>query len=176
MAKYTKQQWKEKYVRLALKQGETGCTVSSFLAARPGTPSRRLQDEAAAELQEAAVLFRVGPQKASRGARFLHRIVVQRLAARIRAAESSAATLDAEQVLASYKAVVDRGGVVDIRVADLAAAIPCGPEALKTFILDRRRQGKAVLSHGDWSLASEAERAAAIEVDGEPYLRVRLEA
>jgi hypothetical protein len=37
------------------------------------------------------------------------------------------------------------------------------------------REGGAALSLGDWSLADEETRAAAVTLDGERYLLVRLE-
>jgi hypothetical protein len=49
-------------------------------------------------------------------------------------------------------------------------------DALKHFLLDESRQGRAVLTLGDWSVSSEETRAGAIELFGKPHLLVRLDA
>jgi hypothetical protein len=40
--------------------------------------------------------------------------------------------------------------------------------------VEEYESGGVVLSSGDWSLADDAKRAAAVEIDGERYLLARL--
>ena len=76
-----------------------------------------------------------------------------------------------------YRRLVrESGGFSDVKISALARALGPGvavglAERLKALW----RMGDATLSLGDWSLASEETRAAAVELDGEKYLLVRLE-
>ena len=72
-----------------------------------------------------------------------------------------------------YRRLVrESGGFPDVKIAALQAA--AGRELAAELIASWRR-GEATLSLGDWSLADEETRAAAVELDGERYLLVRLE-
>ncbi len=79
-----------------------------------------------------------------------------------------------EQVQQAYEAVVRAGGYSDVLIVDLqrASAIPLGQ--LKPLLIAQSRAGRLAPSRGDWSLADAAAREAALELQGEPYLRVRL--
>jgi hypothetical protein len=56
------------------------------------------------------------------------------------------------------------------RLRESGAELP----ALHHWLLDAHRSGRAVLSLGDWSLATGAERSAALAWNGERYLQARL--
>ena len=80
-------------------------------------------------------------------------------------------------LLAAYtKAVRASGGFPDVKISALRAALP-GESAgtLHEKLRTLWYEGRVTLSLGDWSLANEEMRAAAIELDGERYLLVRFE-
>ncbi len=74
----------------------------------------------------------------------------------------------------AYDALVRDGGFSDVPISALQAACGVALEALKEWLVARHRQGEATLSFGDWSLADETRRAAAVEMGGEKYLLARL--
>ena len=80
---------------------------------------------------------------------------------------------DAELFFAYARLVRDSGGFPDVKIAALQRA--AGDRPLGDQLAALWREGRATLSLGDWSLADEATRAAAVELDGERYLFVRLE-
>ncbi len=72
-----------------------------------------------------------------------------------------------------YRRLVrESGGFPDVKISALQAA---AGRALAAELIASWRQGEATLSLGDWSLATEETRAAAVELDGEKYLLVRFE-
>ena len=73
----------------------------------------------------------------------------------------------------AYDSVARASGFSDVLIADLQTATAVPLESLKPFLLAQSRAGRLVPSRGDWSLADAPARAAAIELHGEPYLRVR---
>ena len=85
---------------------------------------------------------------------------------------------EAEMLDDAYRRLVrESGGFPDVQISTLQAALGPAAEAgtLGTELLARWRRGQATLSLGDWSLAGEDARAAAVELNGEKYLLVRLE-
>jgi len=80
------------------------------------------------------------------------------------------------RLLDVYRAAVVRNGFPDVEIFELHEQTGLPLDVLKEQIVAERNAGRAVLSFGDWSLASAEARAAAVEIDGERYLRVRLEA
>jgi hypothetical protein len=75
---------------------------------------------------------------------------------------------------AAYRDLVRRGGFPAVPIAELQQASGTSLEALKAWLLARHRTGQVVLSLGDWSLATAAQQAAALELGGERYLQARL--
>ena len=77
-----------------------------------------------------------------------------------------------------YRRLVrESGGFPDVKISVLARALePSAARGLPERLKAMWRAGEATLSLGDWSLASEETRAAAVEMDGEKYLLVRFEA
>ncbi len=81
---------------------------------------------------------------------------------------------DAALFFAYTRLVRASGGFPDVKIAHLRNATGNAPLADRLVAL--WREGRATLSLGDWSLADETTRAAAVELDGERYLLVRLDA
>ncbi len=77
----------------------------------------------------------------------------------------------------TYRRLVrESGGFPDVKISALRAALdPTAAGTLAAELVAAWRRGDATLSLGDWSLASEETRAAAVELDGEKYLLVRFE-
>ena len=70
----------------------------------------------------------------------------------------------------------ESGGFPDVKISALKKALgQAAGETLAAELIALWRQGEATLSLGDWSLASEETRAAAVELAGEKYLLVRFE-
>ena len=80
---------------------------------------------------------------------------------------------DAALFEAYRRLVRESGGFPDVKIAHLRRA--AGDAALPVRLATLWREGRATLSLGDWSLADEAARAGAVELDGEKYLLVRLD-
>lgn len=77
----------------------------------------------------------------------------------------------------AYRRLVrESGGFPDVKISTLARALgPSAAEGLPERLIGAWRTGDAMLSLGDWSLANDEMRAAAVELDGEKYLLVRFE-
>ena len=83
----------------------------------------------------------------------------------------------ADDLMGVYRRLVrESGGFPDVKIAGLARGVgPAGARGLAGRLTALWRGGDVTLSLGDWSLASEETRAAAVELDGEKYLLVRFE-
>jgi hypothetical protein len=88
----------------------------------------------------------------------------------------SAAGLDRGEILAAYQRLARRLGYSNVEISGLKREAGCSMDSLKGFLLEESRQGRAVLSLGDWSVSSDETRAGAIELFGKPHLLVRLDA
>ena len=86
------------------------------------------------------------------------------------------AALDRGELLAAYQRLVRRLGYTNVEISALRREAGCSMDLLKQFLLEASRQGRAVLSLGDWSVSSEETRAGAVELFGKPHLLVRLDA
>lgn len=81
--------------------------------------------------------------------------------------------LSREQVSEAYEKLRQRILFSDVEIYELQQELGCDIELLKSFLLEESREGKAVLSFGDWSLSSEATRSCAIYIRGKAHLLVR---
>ena len=89
---------------------------------------------------------------------------------------TASADASAELLAAYTKAVHASGGFPDVKISALRAALPgASAGTLHETLRTLWHEGRVTLSLGDWSLASEEVRAAAMELDGERYLLVRFE-
>lgn len=88
--------------------------------------------------------------------------------------EKSADQENRLRIIEAYRRLVEREGFGDVVIAELRreAGLPQGD--LAAWLLEQSRCGRAHLGRGDWSLADEAARGAAVVAAGEPHLRVRL--
>ena len=86
------------------------------------------------------------------------------------------AGVDRRGIRAAYQRLARRLGYSNVDISGLRREAGCSMDALKHFLLDESRQGRAVLTLGDWSVSSEETRAGAIELFGKPHLLVRLDA
>ncbi|WP_020494210.1 hypothetical protein [Verrucomicrobium sp. 3C] len=91
-------------------------------------------------------------------------------------ATRSSGPFDPKKVEKAYRELVDEQGFLDVRPAELASRSGAPLEPLKAWLLEQSRTGHAHLSRGDWSLASEEERRAAVFLGGQPHLLVRFDA
>lgn len=93
---------------------------------------------------------------------------------RLPAAVSSTVPFSVEAVREAYRELSARMGFPAVAISALSQASGAGPAELRAWLLAEHLAGKAILSRGDWSLADEAKRAAAVEWKGQPHLLVRL--
>lgn len=77
------------------------------------------------------------------------------------------------RVMAAYGKVKQRIGFSDVEIFDLQQESGIPMDRLKAFLMDKSREGRAVLSQGDWSLSSDKVRSGAIELHGLAHLMVR---
>jgi hypothetical protein len=75
---------------------------------------------------------------------------------------------------AAYAELVRRTGFPAVMLSELQRESGVELAALHRWARTQHQAGRAVLSLGDWSLASAAQRAAVLEIHGERYLQVRL--
>ncbi len=74
-----------------------------------------------------------------------------------------------------YREIVSRSGFPDVEIFELHERSGIPLASLKERLMEERNAGRAVLSFGDWSLASPQIRSGAVEIDGDRYLRVRFQ-
>lgn len=86
----------------------------------------------------------------------------------------SAPGLSSTNVIDAYRSVRAQRRMPDVEIARLQEALGCTPEQIKPLVLQLCEQGIFIPGKGDWSFASTAARAAAILVQNEPYLFVRM--
>lgn len=77
-------------------------------------------------------------------------------------------------VIDAYRSVRAQRRMPDVEIARLQEVMGCTPEQIKPLVLQLCEQGVFIPGKGDWSFASPAARAAAILVQNEPYLFVRM--
>jgi hypothetical protein len=82
--------------------------------------------------------------------------------------------LDRAQLWAAYKEAVHHAGFSNVLIEEVHQYMNRPLDDLKALLLQECRAGRAVPSLGDWSLSSEAARAAGIFINGRPHLRIRL--
>jgi len=141
--------------------------------------ARKISD-AIRELIEERKLIWIGY---SRSILFLHKASLMPLisgrkkpAKRDRAGEpqtTSAAAVPDERIRAAYRELTRESGFSDVLISDLQRRSGIGADVLKPWLLLESRAGRALPTRGDWSIADADARAAAIEIAGEPHLRVR---
>lgn len=83
--------------------------------------------------------------------------------------------IDAPRVRGAYRTLAARTGFPAVQIAALGRETAVPLDDLKSWLLAEHRAGRAVFGFGDWSLADEAARAAAVELRGDQHLLVRLE-
>lgn len=74
----------------------------------------------------------------------------------------------------AYRRLAARTGFPAVPIATLQQESAAEIASLQSWLVEEHRAGRAILSRGDWSLADEAKRAAAVEWQGDAYLLVRL--
>lgn len=75
-------------------------------------------------------------------------------------------------VFTAYLRVRNCLGYSNVEIYELQQELGAPMDQLKNFLLEESRQGKVVLSRGDWSVSSEAIRSGALELNGQPHLLV----
>jgi hypothetical protein len=128
-------------------------------------------DEAIQKLVAARKLIAIQPGKT---VFYVHARSLAPLVLQGTAGGPAAAPFAAETAREAYAALVRAGGFDDVPISDLQERSGLALPELKAWLLEQSRAGRAVPTRGDWSLASAAARAAAIEIRGEPHLQVRL--
>lgn len=82
-----------------------------------------------------------------------------------------------DTIRSAWRGVASRYSYPDVPIAEVyrAWADTHGDNlaGFKAALLQACREGRAVAGGGDWSLASQDERGAAIEINGRPHLRIR---
>jgi hypothetical protein len=82
--------------------------------------------------------------------------------------------LSPEFIHVAYQTIAEQTGFPAVPISSLQQGCAVPLDALKSWLVEEYKNGRAVLSSGDWSLADETKRAAAVEINGERYLLVRL--
>ncbi len=82
---------------------------------------------------------------------------------------------DPDIVYRAFHQACEREGFLDVRIGTMHKAFGGDLEALREFLLTEVREGRAVAFKGDWSTSGAHDRAAALWIDGEPHLRIRLQ-
>lgn len=90
------------------------------------------------------------------------------------ASEQMEPQVDPLMLRAAYERLVQRDGFSHVLIHDLQQASGVSVEALKAWLLQACRDHKATAGAGDWSLSTQEQRDAAIMINGQPHLRIRL--
>jgi len=77
-------------------------------------------------------------------------------------------------ILKAYRETVAKFRYPDVLIHEVFLRLGGDLEALKLALKHLCQEGKAVASTGDWSLSSTEMRAAALDVNGHPHLRIRI--
>ncbi len=108
---------------------------------------------------------------------YLHKAALDPLTsadARWHAATSRAtSTLAVDRIQHAYREIAWDTGFSDVTISELQRRAGVQLDALKRWLLEESRAGRVLPTRGDWSLADTDSRAAAIDIAGEPHLRVR---
>lgn len=80
--------------------------------------------------------------------------------------------IDREEAMKAYCRVKERIGFPHIEIWELQQEMGVPMEQLKEFLLSESRQGRAILSSGDWSLSSKETRSGVVYIRGDYYLQV----
>jgi hypothetical protein len=108
---------------------------------------------------------------------YLHKVALDPLTsadARWHAATSRATpTLAVDRIQHAYREIVWDTGFSDVTISELQRRAGVQLDAFKRWLLEESRAGRVLPTRGDWSLADTDSRAAAIDIAGEPHLRVR---
>ncbi len=89
------------------------------------------------------------------------------------ATQRATSSLTIERIQQAYREIVWDTGFSDVTISELQRRAGVTLDALKRWLLEESRAGRALPTRGDWSLADSETRAAAIDIGGEPHLRVR---
>ena len=84
---------------------------------------------------------------------------------------TSALTVD--RIQQAYREIVRDIGFSDVTISELQRRAGVPLDALRHWLLEESRAGRVLPTRGDWSLVDADSRAAAIDIAGEPHLRVR---
>ena len=86
----------------------------------------------------------------------------------------AAGALTFNRIQRAYREIVWDTGFSDVTISELQRRAGVPLEALKRWLLEQSRSGRVLPTRGDWSLADGESRTAAIDIAGEPHLRVRI--
>ena len=79
-----------------------------------------------------------------------------------------------QRVIEAYRSVRLQRRLPDVEIARLQEVLHCSAEELKPVVARLCDQGIFIPGKGDWSFATPAARAAAVLIQGDPYLFVRM--
>ncbi len=86
----------------------------------------------------------------------------------------SEAELSVESIRTAYDELVRETGFTDVPIASLQKRTGVPLAELKPWLVAQSQARTLVPTRADWSLATMEERAAAIDIAGEPHLRVQM--
>jgi len=159
-----------KIARLAAAKHPVLLAVADYKKALT-TPEKPFLAEAVQDLESAARLIKLVRGKAFV---FAHADSLRALLGPA-ARDSETVAIDGARVRASYRALVARTGFPAVEIVALHRETGLPLHDMQAWLHAEHRAGRAVFGLGDWSLADDAARAAAIELRGERHLLVRLE-
>lgn len=79
-----------------------------------------------------------------------------------------------QRVIEAYRSVRMQRRLPDVEIARLGEVLHCTVDELKPVVIRLCDQGIFIPGKGDWSFATPAARAAAVLIQGEPHLFVRM--
>ncbi len=88
-------------------------------------------------------------------------------------APPQAAAADPAAVRAAYDRLVQRTKSVYVKISGLQAETGLPADVLKEWLMEECRRQRAVAGEGEFTLASEEDRALALTINGEPHLFVK---
>ncbi len=96
------------------------------------------------------------------------------LPSRVSRASDAPLPVTNQRVIEAYRSVRLQRRLPDVEIARLQEVLHCTAEELKPVVMRLCDQGIFIPGKGDWSFATPAARAAAVLIQGDPHLFVRM--
>ncbi len=143
---------------------------SKLIESLPAGSVRKKADEAIDWLVNEKKLLKI---KHGNNTFFLHTDLILSILPSETKEQEDMVELNRGQALEAYRKVKQRIGFSNVEIYELQQELGVPMDQVKEFLLEESREGRVILSVGEWSLASEKIRSGAVYLRDEPHFKVR---